>query len=66
MDFAKKRKQYRHEIEKGLNLKEGDTIEFVVSRTQTVPIFDAEDFEMQVERWLSPVDQVFLFIYLFC
>jgi hypothetical protein len=63
MNLAKKRRQYRYEIKKSLNLKEGDTVESVVSSTSTAPVFDAEDFEMQVDTWLSSVDKVFSFIY---
>jgi len=66
MDLAKKRRQYRYEIKKGLNLKRGDTIQSVISRASTANVFDAEDFEMQVDTWLSSADQVFSFIYLFC
>jgi hypothetical protein len=44
-------------------LKEGDTVESVASRASTVPVFNAEDFEMQVDTWLSSADKVFLFIY---
>jgi 16S rRNA G527 N7-methylase RsmG len=62
IDLAKKRRQFRYELKKGLNLKDTDTVEFVVSRAETAPIFDAEDFEIQVDRWLSSVDKVFLFI----
>jgi hypothetical protein len=50
MDLTKKRRQLRYEVKKGLNLKEDDTIESVVSRLEITPIFDAEDFEMQVDR----------------
>jgi len=63
MDLAKKRRQFRHKVKKGLNLKDTDTLEFVVNRAETVPIFDAEDFKMQVDKWLSSADKVFLFIY---
>jgi hypothetical protein len=66
MDLANKRRQYRYEIKKSLNLKEGDTVEYVVSRASTSLVFDAEDFEMQVDTWLSLADKVFSFIYLFC
>jgi hypothetical protein len=66
MDLAKKRKQYRYEVKRGLNLKEGDTVESMVSRASTALVFDAEDFEMQVDTWLSSADKVILFIYLFC
>jgi 16S rRNA G527 N7-methylase RsmG len=65
IDFAKKRRKFRYELKKGLNLKDTNTVEFVVSRAETVPIFDAEDFEILVDRWLSSADKVFLFIYLF-
>jgi hypothetical protein len=66
MDLAKKIRQYRYKVKKGLNLKEGDTVEFVVSRASTSLVFDAEDFEMQIDMWLSSADKVFSFIYLFC
>jgi hypothetical protein len=66
MDLAKKRRQHRYEIKKSLKLKEGDTVQSVVSRASTMPVFDAEDFEMQVDTWLSLADKVFSFIYLFC
>jgi len=46
-----------------MNLKEYDTVESVVNRAETAPVFDAKDFEMQVDRWLSSADKVFLFIY---
>jgi hypothetical protein len=46
-------------------LKATDIVESVVSRAVAAQIFDAEDFEMQVDRWLSSVDKVFLFIYVF-
>jgi hypothetical protein len=59
----KERRQFRHEVKKSINLKETDTIESVVSRVVTAQIFDSEDFEMQVDRWLSSADTVFLFIY---
>jgi hypothetical protein len=66
MNLAKKRRQHRYEIKKSLKLKEGDTIESVVSRASTTLVFDVEDFEMQVDTWLSSADKVFSFIYLFC
>jgi hypothetical protein len=65
MDLAKKRRQYRYEIKKSLNLKEGDTVESTISRASVAPVFDVEDFEMQVDTWLSSADKVFSFIYLF-
>jgi hypothetical protein len=65
MDLAKKRRQHRYEIKKGLKLKEGDTVQSVVSRASTTPVFDAEDFEMQVDTWLSSTDKVFSFIFYF-
>jgi hypothetical protein len=63
MDLAKKIRQYRYEVKRVLNLKEGDTVESVVSRASTALVFDTEDFEMQVDTWLSSADKVFLFIY---
>jgi hypothetical protein len=66
MDLAKKRRQHRYEIKKSLKLKEGDTVQSFVSWASTMPFFDAEDFEMQVDTWLSLADKVFSFIYLFC
>jgi hypothetical protein len=58
--------QYRYEIKRSLNLKEGDTVESVVSRASIAPVFDAEDFEMQIDTWLSSANKLFSFIYLFC
>ncbi|XP_062170564.1 uncharacterized protein LOC133876304 [Alnus glutinosa] len=55
-DLAKKRRQYRYEIKKGLNLKQGDTLESVIGRASAVAVFDSEDFEMQVDTWLSSAD----------
>jgi hypothetical protein len=46
-----------------MDLKETDTVESVVSKAVTGKIFDLEDFEMQVDRWLSSANKVFLFIY---
>jgi 16S rRNA G527 N7-methylase RsmG len=63
VDLRTKRRQFRHEVKKSMNLKETDAVESVVSRTVTAQIFDSEDFEMQVDRWLSSADKVFLFIY---
>jgi hypothetical protein len=48
-----------------MNLQETDTVESVVRRVVTAQIFDSEDFEMQVDRWLSSADKVFLYIALF-
>jgi hypothetical protein len=59
MDLAKKRRQHRYEVKRGLKLKQGDTVQSVVSRASPGPVFDAEDFEMQVETWLSSADKVF-------
>jgi len=66
MDLATKRRQFRHEVKKSLNLEATDTVESVASRAVIAQIFDAEDFEIQVDRWLFSADKVFLFIYLFC
>lgn len=63
MDLTKKRRQYRYEVKKDLNLKEYDIVESVVNKAEIALVFDAKDFEMQVDRWLSPADKVFLFIY---
>ena len=65
MDLAKKRRQHRYEVKRGLKLKQGDTVQSVVSRASPAPVFDAEDFEMQVDTWLSSADMVYTFIYLF-
>jgi 16S rRNA G527 N7-methylase RsmG len=65
MDLANKRRQFRHEVKKSANLQETDTVESVVRRMVTAQIFDSEDFEMQVDRWLSSADKVFLYIALF-
>jgi hypothetical protein len=65
MDLATKRRQFRHEVKKSMNLQETDTAKSVVSRAVTMQIFDLEDFEMQVDRWLSSADKVFLYIALF-
>lgn len=65
MDLATKRRQFRHEVKKSVNLQETDTVESVVRRAVTAQIFDSEDFEMQVDRWLSSADKVFLYIALF-
>jgi hypothetical protein len=66
MDLAKKRRQYRYHIKRSLNLKQGDTVQSVVTRAPTADVFNSEDFELQVDTWLSLADQVFSFIYLFC
>jgi hypothetical protein len=63
MDLTKKRRQFRHKVKKGLNLKDTNTVEFVINRAETAPIFNAKDFKMQVDKWLSLADNVFLFIY---
>jgi hypothetical protein len=65
MDLAIKRRQFKHEVKKSMNLQETYIVEFVVSRAVTTQIFDSEDFEMQVDRWLSLADNVFLYIALF-
>jgi len=65
MDLANKRRQFRHEVKKSVNLQETDNVESVVRRAVTAQIFDSEDFEMQVDRWLSSADKVFLYIALF-
>jgi hypothetical protein len=65
MDLATKRRQLRHEVKRSMNLQETDTVESVVRRVVTAQIFDSEDFEMQVDRWLSSADKVFLYIALF-
>jgi hypothetical protein len=59
MDLAKKRRQHRYEVKRSLKLKQGDTVQSVVSRASPAPVLDAEDFEMQVETWLSSADKVF-------
>jgi hypothetical protein len=46
-------------------LKQGDTLESVITRASAVAVFDSEDFEMQVDTWLSSADMVYTFIYLF-
>jgi len=45
MDLAKKMRQYRYEIKKSLNLKQGDTVESVISRASIAEVFDAEGFD---------------------
>jgi len=59
MDLRKKRRQLRYEVKKGLKLTVDDNIESMVSRADQFGIFDAEDFESQVDRWLSQEDKVF-------
>lgn len=59
MDLAKKIRQLRYEVKKGLKLTVDDNIESVVSRADQFGIFDTEDFEIQVDRWLSQEDKVF-------
>ena len=59
MDFAKKRRQLRYEIKKALKLKDDDNVPSVVQRAGKYRVFDAEDFEIQVDRWLSKEDKVF-------
>jgi hypothetical protein len=59
MDLAKKRRQLRYEVKNALKLTEDDNIESVVDRAGRFGMFDAEDFEIQVDRWLSVDDKVF-------
>jgi hypothetical protein len=47
------------EVKKGLKLIVDDNIESVVSRADQFGIFDTEDFEIQVDRWLSQKDKIF-------
>lgn len=64
MDLAKKRRQYRYEIKRSLNLKEGDTVQSVVNKVPTADVFDSEDFELQVDTWCLRLFRYFhLFIY---
>jgi hypothetical protein len=46
-------------VKKSLKLKQGDTVQSVVSRASPTPVFNAEDFEMQVDTWLSSANKVF-------
>ncbi|XP_062167755.1 uncharacterized protein LOC133873961 isoform X2 [Alnus glutinosa] len=57
MDLAKEMRQYRYEIKRSLNLKQGDTVQSVVTRAPTADVFDSEDFKLQVDTWLSSADQ---------
>jgi lipid II:glycine glycyltransferase (peptidoglycan interpeptide bridge formation enzyme) len=59
MKFGKKRRQYRYEIKKAMKLKDDDNVQSVVERAGKYRVFDAEDFEIQVDRWLSKEDKVF-------
>jgi hypothetical protein len=59
MGFAKKRRQLRYEIKKAMKLKDDDNVQSVVQRAGKYRVFDAEDFEIQVDRWLSKDDKVF-------
>ncbi len=59
MDLTKKRRQLRYETKKGLNLTEDDTVESVVSRAEQGRLFEEENFELQVDKWLSQADKVF-------
>jgi len=50
MDLAKKRRQHRYEVKKSLKLKQGDTVQSVVSRASPGPVFNAEDFKCKLIR----------------
>lgn len=59
IDLVKKRRQSRYEVKKGLNLTKDDTVESMVRRVEQGKLFDPENFELQVDRWLSRADKVF-------
>jgi len=53
MHVRKKRRQLRHEVKKGLKSTRDDNVQSVVVKARRFGIFDAEDFEIQVDGWLS-------------
>ncbi|GLT53818.1 hypothetical protein SLA2020_270610 [Shorea laevis] len=58
MDLENKRRQMRYEIKKKVELTSDDNVRSVVDRARDKGIiFDAEDFEILADRWLSKDDK---------
>jgi hypothetical protein len=57
-DFGKKRKDFKYRTKKSLMLQEDDTLQSILASTPNIDMFDAEDFEITIEGWLTHEDKV--------
>jgi hypothetical protein len=60
MSLGNKRRQHRYELKKKVQLTSDDTVQSVLDRARNKGLmFDAEDLEILVDRWLTKDDKVF-------
>jgi hypothetical protein len=57
-DFGKKRKKFQVSTKKSLMLQDDDTIQSILASTPNIDMFDAKDFEITIEGWLTHEDKV--------
>lgn len=60
MSLGNQRRQHRYELKKKVQLTSDDTVQSVLDRARNKGLmFDAEDLEILVDRWLTKDDKVF-------
>jgi hypothetical protein len=57
-DFGKKRKDYKCQVKKSLKIQANDTLQSILASTSNVDMFDAEDYEITIQGWMTLEDKV--------
>lgn len=57
-DFGKKRKDFKHNMKQSLKLKKGETLEDILRTTPNLNLYDADDIECTISKWLTDEDWV--------
>jgi hypothetical protein len=57
-DFGKKRKDYKYRTKKAIKLQDNDNLQSILASTPNIDMFDAEDYEITIQGWLTQEDKV--------
>jgi hypothetical protein len=60
INFGHKRKNFKHRVQKAINIQANDTRETIIESTPSLAEFDAEDIEIVINTWLTSEDKVII------
>jgi hypothetical protein len=63
--LSKRRREYKYELKKSLNIQPGESAEHVIATSDPQYISYLVDFEAEVRHWCDPKVQVTIYIYIF-
>jgi len=62
-ELSKRRREYKYELKKSLNIQPGESAEHVIATTDPQYISNLVDFEAEVRHWCDPKVQVTTYLY---